>query len=52
MPLEYFKDTPDDELRNNHLITDRGLLAEDKFEEFVKARRELILANVKSLLGR
>ncbi len=52
MPIEYFKDMPDDELRNNHLIAYRTLLAEDKFEAFVKARRELILSNVKAFLGR
>ena len=52
MPVEYFKDMPDDELRNNHLITDRSLLTEDNFESFVKARRELILANVTAFLGR
>ena len=52
MPVEYFKDMSDDELRNNHLINDRSLLAEDKFEAFVKARRELILGNVKAFLGR
>lgn len=52
MPVEYFKHMPDDELRNNHLITDRSLLTEDNFESFVKARRELILANVTAFLGR
>jgi hypothetical protein len=52
MPADYFKDTPDEELRNNHLIADRSLLAEEKFEEFVRVRRELILANVKAVLGR
>lgn len=52
MPADYFKEMPDDELRNNHLIADRKLLGEDKFPEFVKARQELILANVKAFLGR
>jgi hypothetical protein len=52
MPVEYFKDMSDDELRNNHLIPDRSLLAEDKFEVFVKTRRELILSKVKAFLGR
>lgn len=52
MPLEYFKAMSDDELRNNHLINDRRLLTEDNFESFVKARRELILANVTAFLGR
>lgn len=52
MPIEYFKEMSDDELRNNHLIADRSLLAEDKFESFVKVRQELILANVKAYLGR
>ena len=52
MPVEYFKDMSDDELRNHHLITDRSLLVEDKFEAFVNNRRDLILANVKAFLGR
>jgi len=52
MPLEYFKDMSDDELRKNHLITDRSLLAEDKFEAFIKTRQALILENVKAFLGR
>lgn len=52
MPIEYFKEMSDDELRNNHLITNRSLLSEEKFELFVKERRELILANVKAFLGR
>lgn len=52
MPADYFKDVPDAELKAYHLIDDRTLLAPDRFEEFVSTRREVILAAVKSFLGR
>lgn len=52
MPADYFKDVKDDELLSYHLIGDRDLLAPDRFEDFVKARREKILAAVKAFLGR
>jgi hypothetical protein len=52
MPADYFKDVKDEELSSYYLIGDRNLLAPDRFEEFVKARREAILAAVKAFLGR
>lgn len=52
MPADYFKDVKDDELLNYYLIGDRALISPDRFEEFVRARRELILAAVKNFLGR
>ncbi len=50
-PWEYFEDIPDNVLRRDFLI-EKGLLAEDKFEEFVGVRRERILVAVKEFLGR
>lgn len=52
MPADYFKDMKDEELRNYYLIGDRSLLAPDRFEDFIKARRELVLVAVKAFLGR
>lgn len=52
LPAEYFRDTPDVELRENFLIPDRALLTPERFEEFVAARRALILERVKAFLGR
>jgi len=52
MPEEYFRETSNDELRENFLITDRTMLAAERFEEFVAIRRALILERVKAFLGR
>jgi hypothetical protein len=52
MPLEYFADVPDDELASYHLIGDRALLAPDRFEDFVRDRRERIVRAVAQFLGR
>jgi hypothetical protein len=50
-PWEYFKDTPDNELDRDFLI-DRRLLADERFEEFVRVRRGRIAAAVREFLGR
>jgi hypothetical protein len=50
-PWEYFKDVSDEELERDYLV-DRALLADDKFEEFVRTRRERIVSAVKAFLGR
>ena len=50
-PWEYFADVPDNVLKKDFLV-DRSLLTEDKFEEFVMARRESILDDVKEFLQR
>jgi hypothetical protein len=52
MPADYFASESDDALRDNFLIPDRALLAPERFEEFVKVRRELIVARVRHVLGR
>lgn len=51
-PWEYFKDVSDTELRDDFLIEDRGLLAHDRFGEFVEKRRPVVLDRVKQFLGR
>ena len=50
-PWEYFKDISDDELDRDFLI-DRSYLADDKFEDFVRHRRERIITVVKDFLER
>jgi hypothetical protein len=52
MPADYFAAESNDALRDNFLITDRALLAPERFEEFVNVRRETIVARVRSVLGR
>jgi hypothetical protein len=51
-PAVYFKDTSDADLREQFLIEERALLAEDQFEKFVTTRRALIVERVKAFLGR
>ncbi len=51
-PSDYFKDVSDAALRDEYLIDDRALLAADRFEEFVAARRERIVARAREFLGR
>ena len=51
-PMEHFENTPDNVLRDDYLIEDRALLAPERFVDFVAARRQLLLATVKSFLGR
>jgi len=50
-PWEYFKEISDAELDRDFAI-DRSLLADDKFEQFVAARRDRIIGEVRSFLGR
>lgn len=52
MPLDYFKEESDETLRDNFAIADRALLHPDRFEEFVRTRRELIVTRIKAALGR
>lgn len=52
MPMDYFMDVSDTELRDNYLIPDRALLTPERFEEFVANRRGLILERVREFLGR
>jgi hypothetical protein len=51
-PWEYFRPVPDDRLREEYFIPDRALLAPDRFDAFVAARRDLIMAEVATYLGR
>jgi len=51
LPWEYFEKVSDEELERNFLVQ-RSLLADDKFEEFVATRRELIMTSVKQFIGR
>lgn len=51
-PWDYFAGISDAELRDDFLITDRSLLAHDKFRDFVAHRRAEILRRVKDFLGR
>lgn len=51
-PAEYFAKTTDEELRDHFLIDDRALLAEDRFVDFVTARRDRIVGLVREFLGR
>ena len=51
-PWEYFAGTSDRELADDYVIDDRRLLADDRFEEFVEARRAAILTRVRAFLGR
>jgi hypothetical protein len=51
-PADYFKDTPDNELKENFLVEDRALLGKDRFLEFIERRRALLLDVVRSFLGR
>lgn len=51
-PLKYFADIPDEELRDQVLIPERKLLAEDQFTTFVERRRALIVEKVRGFLGR
>jgi hypothetical protein len=51
LPWEYFEKVSDEELERNFLVQ-RSLLADDKFEEFVATRRELITTSVKQFIGR
>ena len=52
IPADYFKDVSDEELSSYHLIGDRTLLSPDRFEDFVKARREAVVVAVKEFLRR
>jgi hypothetical protein len=52
MPADYFAAETNDTLRDNFVISDRALLSPDRFEEFVKTRRELIVERVRNVLGR
>ena len=52
MPTEFFEGVPDEELTAYYLIGDRDLLVPARFEEFVMARRKVIMSNVKAFLGR
>lgn len=52
MPADYFKDVSDEELREDYLIDDRSLLAEDRFADFVQARRNRLVEKAKAFLGR
>lgn len=52
MPAEYFKSMSDDELKDEYLIDDRAVLAEDTFAAFVEARRQRIVERVIAFLGR
>jgi len=49
-PWEYFADVTDSALEDDFLI-DRDLLADDKFEEFVRTRRDRIVSAVTEFLG-
>ena len=51
-PLSYFEDTPANELKEDFHIEDRSLLARDKFEKFVEARRTRLVGEVRTFLGR
>jgi len=51
-PWEYFEKTADEVLRDGFLISDRSLLARDRFVEFVRLRRAAIVTKVKAFLGR
>lgn len=52
MPLDYFKDESDEALRDNFAIANRALLHPNRFEDFVSARRELIVTRIRAALGR
>ena len=51
-PMEYFRGTPDSQLRDQFLISDRSMLAEEHFADFVEQRRSMIVDKVKAILGR
>ena len=51
-PWEYFADVSDEELRDQVLVSDRALLADDRFTTFVEQRRALIVEKVRGVLGR
>lgn len=52
MPLTFFAEVSDEELRDQYLIEDRTLLGENRFQDFLIARQQLILERVKAFLGR
>lgn len=52
LPAAYFQDISDAQLRDDYCIDDRALLAEDRFPEFVEARRKRIVEKVRDYLGR
>jgi len=51
-PREYFRDTSDSQLHDQFLISDRSMLAEEHFADFVEQRRSMIVDKVKAILGR
>lgn len=51
-PSSYFKDMPAKELKEDFHIEDPSLLAGDKFEKFVEARRARLVGEVRTFLGR
>ena len=51
-PSSYFENTASNELKEDFHIEDRSLLARDKFKDFVERRRALIVAEVRTFLGR
>jgi len=50
--MEYFRDTPDSQLYDQFLISDRSMLAEERFADFVEQRRSMIVDKVEAILGR
>ena len=52
LPADYLGKLSDAELRDEFLIDDRALLAAERFEDFVAARRERVVARVRDFLGR
>jgi hypothetical protein len=50
-PAEYLGKFTDAELRDDFLIDDRALPGEERFEDFVAARRERVVARVRDFLG-
>lgn len=51
LPAEYLGTLSDAQLRDEFLIDDRALLEADRFEDFVMARRDYIVARVRDFLG-
>ena len=52
MPWDYFKQIPDDVELERDFLVQRSLLADEKFEEFVRVRRARIVDVVRQSLGR
>ena len=50
LPREYFNEIPEDRLKDHLIPTDRELLTIDRYEEFLKTRRRLLVDKANEML--